>query len=26
LLKTMYSRIAAGSLEPYRGNEVDLYG
>lgn len=26
LLKAMDTRIAAGSLEPYRGNEVDLYG
>jgi hypothetical protein len=26
LLKAMESRIASGSLEPYRGNEVDLYG
>ncbi len=26
LLKAMDTRIAAGSLEPYRGSEVDLYG
>ncbi len=26
LLKAMDTRIEAGSLEPYRGNEVDLYG